>query len=120
MPRSGRRLGRSPSRSSRTDDARSPARARGLVRNQRQEVPYEGCVSAYGCRTARMRTALLAGVSQNLRPPLAAAQSAVGYLRRVPGTGLTADDYDELLATVEQSLGQIARLAATMRDASQS
>jgi signal transduction histidine kinase len=70
--------------------------------------------------TARMRTALLAGVSQNLRPPLAAAQSAVGYLRRVPGAGLTADDYDELLATVEQSLGQIARLAATMRDASQS
>jgi len=66
---------------------------------------------------ARMRTTLLVGVSQNLRPPLAAAQSAVGHLRAPPAQ-LTAGDYDELLATVEQSLGQIARLAATMRDAS--
>jgi signal transduction histidine kinase len=66
----------------------------------------------------RMQTALPAGVGQDLRPPLAAAQSAVGYLR-APGAQLTADDYHELLATVEQSLGQIARLTATMRQASQ-
>jgi two-component system sensor histidine kinase KdpD len=65
----------------------------------------------------RMRTALLAAVSHDLRTPVAAAQAAVSCLcsRDVP---LTADDRDELLATADESLDQLARLIASLLDVS--
>jgi two-component system sensor histidine kinase KdpD len=62
-----------------------------------------------------MRAALLAAVSHDLRSPLAAAAAAVNCLR-LPDLQLTAADQDELLATAEESLGMLSRLAATLLD----
>ena len=58
----------------------------------------------------RMRAALLAVVSHDLRSPLAAAAAAVSCLRS-PDLQLTAADQDELLTTAEESLDLLSRLA---------
>jgi two-component system sensor histidine kinase KdpD len=63
----------------------------------------------------RMRAALPAAVSHDLRSPLAAATTAVSCLRS-PDLQLTAADQDELLATAEESLDLLSRLAATLLD----
>jgi K+-sensing histidine kinase KdpD len=65
----------------------------------------------------RMRAALLAAVSHDLRSPLAAAVAAVSGLRS-PDPQLTAADQDELLVTAEESLDLLSRLAATLLDVS--
>lgn len=59
----------------------------------------------------RTRIALLAAVSHDLRTLLAAAKAAVGCLRS-GDIKLTADDHDELLATADESLDLLTRLAA--------
>jgi two-component system sensor histidine kinase KdpD len=64
----------------------------------------------------RMRAALLVAVSHDLRSPLAAAAAAVSCLRSAD-LQLTAADQDELLATAEESLDLLSRLAATLLDA---
>jgi two-component system, OmpR family, sensor histidine kinase KdpD len=63
----------------------------------------------------RMRTALLAAVSHDLRSPLAAAKAAVSCLRS-HDVLLTADDQAELLATADESLDRLAHLAASLLD----
>jgi two-component system sensor histidine kinase KdpD len=65
----------------------------------------------------RGRAALLAAVSHDLRTPLAAAKAAVSGLRSgdVP---IAAADRDELLATAEESLDQLVKLAASLLDVS--
>jgi two-component system, OmpR family, sensor histidine kinase KdpD len=73
--------------------------------------------AARAAEADRGRVALLAAVSHDLRAPLAAAKAAVSGLRSgdVP---ITADDRDELLATAEESLDQLARLVASLLDVS--
>jgi two-component system sensor histidine kinase KdpD len=63
----------------------------------------------------RMRAALLATLGHDLRSPLAAAKAAVSGLRS-PDLPLTADDRGELLAAADESLDQLARLAAGLLD----
>ena len=63
------------------------------------------------------RAALLAAVSHDLRTPLAAAKAAVSGLRS-GDVLITADDRDELLATAEESLDQLVKLAASLLDVS--
>jgi two-component system sensor histidine kinase KdpD len=65
----------------------------------------------------RMRAALLAAVSHDLRTPLAAAKAAVSGLRS-PDVPLTADDHDELMATADESLDLLTRLVASLLDVS--
>jgi K+-sensing histidine kinase KdpD len=65
----------------------------------------------------RMRTALLAAVSHDLRTPLAAAKAAVSCLR-AGDIQLTAEDHDELLATADESLDLLTRLLASLLDVS--
>lgn len=65
----------------------------------------------------RIRAALLTTVSHDLRSPLASAKAAVSCLR-TPGLQLTVADHDELLATADESLDQLAHLAAGLLDAS--
>jgi two-component system, OmpR family, sensor histidine kinase KdpD len=66
----------------------------------------------------RGRAALLAAVSHDLRAPLAAAKAAVSGLRARDSRLLSADDRDELLAAAEESLDQLAHLAASLLDVS--
>ncbi|MFF4650416.1 ATP-binding protein [Streptomyces sp. NPDC001380] len=65
----------------------------------------------------RMRTALLAAVSHDLRTPLAAALASVGSLRS-PDVHFPPEDEAELLATAEDSLAKLARLVDNLLDMS--
>ena len=65
----------------------------------------------------RMRTALLAAVSHDLRTPLASAKAAVSCLRS-RDIQLTAEDHGELLATADESLDLLTHLVAGLLDVS--
>ncbi len=65
----------------------------------------------------RMRTALLAAVSHDLRTPLASAKAAVTSLRSAD-VEWDPEDYDELLATADESLDKLARLVDNLLDMS--
>jgi two-component system, OmpR family, sensor histidine kinase KdpD len=65
----------------------------------------------------RMRTALLAAVSHDLRTPLASAKAAVTSLRS-PDMHWDAADTEELLATADESLDRLTRLVGNLLDMS--
>ena len=65
----------------------------------------------------RMRTALLAAVSHDLRTPLASAKAAVTSLRS-PEVNWTTEDRDELLATADESLDRLTHLVDNLLDMS--
>jgi two-component system, OmpR family, sensor histidine kinase KdpD len=65
----------------------------------------------------RVRTALLAAVSHDLRTPLASAKAAVTSLRS-SDIEWDAADRDELLATADESLDKLARLVDNLLDMS--
>jgi two-component system, OmpR family, sensor histidine kinase KdpD len=65
----------------------------------------------------RMRTALLAAVSHDLRTPLASAKAAVTSLRS-RDVQWNEEDRDELLATADESLDRLSRLVDNLLDMS--
>jgi two-component system, OmpR family, sensor histidine kinase KdpD len=65
----------------------------------------------------KMRTALLAAVSHDLRTPLASAKAAVTSLRS-HDIDWAAEDHDELLATADESLDRLAHLVDNLLDMS--
>jgi two-component system sensor histidine kinase KdpD len=65
----------------------------------------------------RVRTALLAAVSHDLRTPLASAKAAVTSLRS-SDIEWDAADHDELLATADESLDRLAHLVDNLLDMS--
>ncbi|WP_405584447.1 ATP-binding protein [Streptomyces sp. NBC_01190] len=65
----------------------------------------------------RMRTALLAAVSHDLRTPLAVGWAAVSSLRS-QDVRFSDEDRDELLATAEESLSRLNRLVDNLLDMS--
>jgi two-component system sensor histidine kinase KdpD len=65
----------------------------------------------------RMRTALLAAVSHDLRTPLASAKAAITSLRATD-VQWAAEDHDELLATADESLDKLAHLVDNLLDMS--
>jgi two-component system, OmpR family, sensor histidine kinase KdpD len=65
----------------------------------------------------RMRTALLAAVSHDLRTPLASAKAAVTSLRS-PDVRWGKEDREELLATADESLDRLAHLVDNLLDMS--
>jgi two-component system, OmpR family, sensor histidine kinase KdpD len=73
--------------------------------------------AAQATEADRGRAALFTAVSHDLRAPLAAAKAAVSGLCSCHAR-LTAADREELLATAEESLDQLARLAESLLDVS--
>ncbi|MFI6055273.1 ATP-binding protein [Streptomyces violascens] len=65
----------------------------------------------------RMRTALLAAVSHDLRTPLAAGWAAIASLRS-RDVEFTDEDRDELLATADESMARLGRLIDNLLDMS--
>jgi two-component system sensor histidine kinase KdpD len=65
----------------------------------------------------RMRTALLTAVSHDLRTPLASAKAAVTSLRS-SDVEWDPEDYEELLATADESLDKLTRLVENLLDMS--
>ncbi|WP_327588412.1 sensor histidine kinase KdpD [Nonomuraea sp. NBC_00507] len=65
----------------------------------------------------KMRTALLAAVSHDLRTPLASAKAAVESLRTTD-LDWSDEDRDELLATADESLAKLSRLVDNLLDMS--
>ncbi|WP_157249222.1 sensor histidine kinase [Nonomuraea typhae] len=65
----------------------------------------------------KMRTALLAAVSHDLRTPLASAKAAVDSLRS-DEIDWSPEDREELLATADESLARLDRLVANLLDMS--
>uniref|UniRef100_A0AAU2VFN9 histidine kinase n=1 Tax=Streptomyces sp. NBC_00003 TaxID=2903608 RepID=A0AAU2VFN9_9ACTN len=65
----------------------------------------------------RMRTALLAAVSHDLRTPLAAGWAAIASLRS-RDVEFTDEDRDELLATADESMARLSRLIDNLLDMS--
>jgi two-component system sensor histidine kinase KdpD len=65
----------------------------------------------------RMRTALLAAVSHDLRTPLASAKAAVASLRSAD-VHFGEEDRAELLATADESLDRLTRLVSNLLDLS--
>lgn len=65
----------------------------------------------------RMRTALLAAVSHDLRTPLAGIKAAVSTLRTAE-VSWSADDQTELLAAIEDSTDKLSTIIANLLDLS--
>jgi two-component system, OmpR family, sensor histidine kinase KdpD len=65
----------------------------------------------------RMRTALLAAVSHDLRTPLAAVKASASALRQTD-VAWTPEDEAELLATIEQNADRLDELIANLLDMS--
>jgi two-component system sensor histidine kinase KdpD len=84
----------------------------------RQERLAEEAATARPLAEAdRMRTALLAAVSHDLRTPLASAKAAVTSLRS-DDVEFDQSDREELLATADESLDRLTRLVANLLDMS--
>lgn len=65
--------------------------------------------------TQRLRTALLASLGHDLRTPLAGIQGAAGTLRTA-WDGMTSDTRADLLASIEEDVGRMARFLANIAE----
>jgi two-component system sensor histidine kinase KdpD len=84
---------------------------------ERQHLTQQAEQAHGAVEADRMRSALLAAVSHDLRSPLASAKAAVGSLRSHDVTW-TPSDRDELLATADESLDRLIRLVENLLDLS--
>ncbi len=91
--------------------------AQAAVALRQQRLAAEAAAARPLAEADRMRTALLAAVSHDLRTPLASAKAAVASLRSTD-VEFDAADRAELLATAEESLDRLARLVANLLDMS--
>ncbi|MFW0787716.1 sensor histidine kinase KdpD [Gordonia sp. CPCC 206044] len=84
---------------------------------QRHRLEAEAAEAQALAQTDELRRALLSAVSHDLRTPLAAAKAAVSSLRSTDVT-FGPEDTAELLATVEESVDQLAALVGNLLDSS--
>jgi two-component system sensor histidine kinase KdpD len=91
--------------------------AQAAVALRQERLAQEAAVARPLAEADRMRTALLAAVSHDLRSPLASAKAAVTSLRS-DDVDFSPDDRDELLAAADESLDRLGRLVANLLDMS--
>ncbi|MCI4063969.1 DUF4118 domain-containing protein [Micromonospora sp. R77] len=91
--------------------------AQAAVALRQERLAEEAATARPLAEADRMRTALLAAVSHDLRTPLASAKAAVSSLRS-HDVEFDADDREELLATADESLDRLGRLVANLLDMS--
>jgi two-component system sensor histidine kinase KdpD len=84
---------------------------------ERRRLARSAAEAANLAAADKLRTALLAAVSHDLRTPLAAAKAAVGTLRD-PELNLPHSDRAELLEAADASLDRLARLVENLLDMS--
>ncbi len=91
--------------------------AQAAIALRQERLAEEAAAARPVVEADRMRTALLAAVSHDLRTPLASAKAAVTSLRSQE-VSFSDDDREELLAAAEESLDKLGRLVANLLDMS--
>ena len=91
--------------------------AQATVALRQERLAAEAATAKPLAEADRMRTALLAAVSHDLRTPLASAKAAVAGLRS-DEVHFDEDDRRELLATADESLDRLVRLVTNLLDMS--
>ncbi|MBM2619474.1 sensor histidine kinase KdpD [Actinoplanes sp. LDG1-06] len=91
--------------------------AQASVALRQEQLAAEAATAKPLAEADRMRTALLAAVSHDLRTPLASAKAAVAGLRS-DEVHFDEDDRRELLATADESLDRLVRLVTNLLDMS--
>ncbi|GIF44044.1 DUF4118 domain-containing protein [Actinoplanes xinjiangensis] len=89
--------------------------AQAAIALRQERLAAEAATARPLAEANRLRTALLAAVSHDLRTPLASAKASVASLRS-PDVTFTAEDRAELLATADESLEKLDRLVANLLD----
>ncbi|GAA1482664.1 sensor histidine kinase KdpD [Gordonia sinesedis] len=84
---------------------------------QRQALEAQAAEARALAQTDELRRALLSAVSHDLRTPLAGAKAAVSSLRSTDVV-FGPEDTAELLATIEESVDQLAALVGNLLDSS--
>lgn len=84
---------------------------------ERRRLAREAASAQTLAAADKMRTALLAAVSHDLRTPLAAAKASISTLRD-PELEVPTEDRAELLEAAEQSLDKLTRLVENLLDMS--
>ena len=84
---------------------------------ERRRLAREAASAQSLAAADKMRTALLAAVSHDLRTPLAAAKASISTLRD-PELEVPAEDRTELLEAAEESLDKLTRLVENLLDMS--
>jgi len=84
---------------------------------ERRRLAREAAQAQSLAAADKMRTALLAAVSHDLRTPLAAAKASISTLRD-PELDVPAEDRAELMEAAEESLDRLTRLVENLLDLS--
>ncbi|BBH67238.1 sensor histidine kinase [Actinoplanes sp. OR16] len=91
--------------------------AQAAVALHQERLAAEAATAKPLAEADRLRTALLAAVSHDLRTPLASAKASVASLRSTE-VAFGEEDRAELLATADESLDRLDRLVANLLDMS--
>ncbi|MFI1987789.1 DUF4118 domain-containing protein [Actinoplanes sp. NPDC020271] len=91
--------------------------AQAAVALRQERLAAEAATAKPLAEANKLRTALLAAVSHDLRTPLASAKASVAGLRSTE-VEFDEEDREELLATVDESLDRLDRLVANLLDMS--